>query len=121
MPIIFEAPSVSYLALYFISSSNVNLYSSFSTSTISSLLPHKPLPKLLRQRQLPRRGAHIYRFGCARDNPVLGDRIPIRDIAACDLIGELLSRASVDENIVKASEDDFWVVGATERDVLYCG
>jgi hypothetical protein len=78
----------------------------------------KPLPQLLGQRQVPRRGSHIHRLWCTRNNPILGNRIPIRDIPAGNLVCKLLSRAGINGNIVKASEDDFWVVWATERDVL---
>ncbi len=78
----------------------------------------KLLPQLLRQRQGPRRASHIHRLRGARDDPVLRNRVPVRDVTAGDLVCELLGLSGVNGDVIKASENNLGVVFATEGDVL---
>jgi hypothetical protein len=70
------------------------------------------------QRQSPRRATHVHRLRSARNDPVLAHRIPVRDIAAGDLSLEGLLLTCFDRDIIESAEDDLWIVGTTERDVL---
>ena len=70
------------------------------------------------QRQIPRASAHIHSLGIRTNNPVLRHGIPVRDISPGDLIREGLRLSGVEDQVIEAAEDDLWVGGAAEGDVL---
>jgi hypothetical protein len=61
----------------------------------------------------------MHRLGIAANNPVLTNRIPIRDISACNLVCKRLALSRIKNEIIETAKDDFRISRAAERDVLW--
>lgn len=70
------------------------------------------------QVQLPRRATDVDRLGVFRHNPVLGDSVPVGNVAPRQCGGPHRLLAGVEGDTVKVAEHNLRVVRTTERDIL---
>jgi hypothetical protein len=86
--------------------------------TLPRHLHYQQLSQSSTQRQIPRARTDIHRLGIATNDPVLANRIPVRDISARDIVCENCGLSRIEDQVVETAEDDLWIGWASEGDVL---